>query len=92
MGLQILIENAVKHNIVAQKKPLYINIVIIESGTYIQVINNIQHKIQQVPSTGMGLKNIKNRVAFFTKSQLLINQDADFFKVAIPLIISNVPI
>ncbi len=84
--LQLLIENAVKHNIVANKKPLTIQLELIENQTYIQVKNNIQKKIQPVSSTGMGLKNIKNRVAFFTDLPVIIEETETEFKVAIPLL------
>jgi len=84
--LQLLIENAVKHNIVSKKRPLHIEISMIDEGQYIQVKNNIQKKIQAVSSTGKGLKNIKKRVAYFTKSPLVIKDDGDQFTVAVPLI------
>jgi LytS/YehU family sensor histidine kinase len=84
--LQLLIENAVKHNIVASKKPLTIDIQIIQNGKYIKVKNNIQRKIQEVSSTGMGIKNIKNRVSFFTEDPLIITEDDEFFAVSVPLI------
>ncbi len=84
--LQLLIENAVKHNVVATKTPLTITVSLIKEETYIQVSNTVQQKIHAVASTGMGLKNIKSRVAFFTKSPLLISKEDAFFKVAVPLI------
>lgn len=85
--LQLLIENAVKHNIVSKKKPLFITIKMVEEGTYIEVKNNIQKKIQKVNSTGMGLDNIRNRIAFFTNNPLRIEDKHDFFTVAVPLVI-----
>ena len=87
--LQLLIENAVKHNIVSRKNPLTVDIDIGEDGKYIRVKNNVQKKIQAVSSTGMGLKNIRNRVAYFTKDPLEIQQDDTCFSVSVPLIKSN---
>ena len=84
--LQLLIENAVKHNIVSKKKPLEISIQLIENEKYIEVRNNIQKKIQEVSSTGIGLKNIRNRVAFFTDAPLLVHEDNHHFSVAVPII------
>lgn len=84
--LQLLIENAVKHNIVSNKNPLKIRIELREEEAYLEVINNIQKKIQEVHSTGMGLKNIKNRIAFFTQKPLVVLEEAGYFKVAVPLI------
>lgn len=87
--LQLLIENAVKHNIVATKNPLKIKLELIDNEQYIQVSNNIQQKIQAVESTGMGLKNIKSRVAFFSKLPVIVSANNEVFQVAIPLIKSN---
>lgn len=84
--LQLLIENAVKHNIVATKTPLSVQIQLMKEGTYIEVSNNIQQKIQSVESTGMGLKNIQSRVAYFTDAPVLISSTDGFFKVGVPLI------
>ena len=87
--MQILIENAVKHNIVSNKKPLEVKISIVENGTYIQVTNNLQPKIQEVASTGMGLSNLRRRIAFFTDAPNLVHEARDTFSVAVPLIHSN---
>lgn len=85
--LQLLIENAVKHNIVSSKKPLNITLKI--HGDFIIVENNVQLKIEQVASTGTGLKNIKSRIAFFTKAPLRIEETNNKFVVSIPLISSK---
>ncbi|MEO0338160.1 MAG: histidine kinase [Bacteroidota bacterium] len=84
--MQILIENAVKHNIVSNKKPLEIHISIVENDTYIQVTNNFQPKIQEVNSTGMGLSNLRQRIAFFTDDPIIVQKERDTFSVAVPLI------
>ncbi|MEO1260194.1 MAG: histidine kinase [Bacteroidota bacterium] len=84
--LQLLIENAVKHNIVSKKKPLHIEVK--KEGNYILVKNNIQQRIHEVKSTGMGLKNIRERIAFFTNAPLLVKTDEKLFEVAVPLIMS----
>lgn len=82
--LQLLIENAVKHNIVSKKKPLQITLK--NEDDYIWVENNIQKRIHQVKSTGMGLKNIRERIAFFSDQPLLVEESTDSFKVGVPLI------
>lgn len=87
--LQLLIENAVKHNIVSNKNPLKIRILIHEDAKYIEVENNVQRKIQEVKSTGMGLKNIKTRISFFTEAPLQVEDKDVLFKVAVPLIYPN---
>ena len=89
LSLQLLIENAVKHNIVSKKKPLHIEVYIAEDGKSIKVKNNIQKRIRSVSSTGMGLKNIRTRLSFFTQTPLSIEEDDHFFSVTIPLIPSS---
>lgn len=87
LTLQLLIENAVKHNVVSTDEPLELIIKQEEddSGNLI-VKNNIQKKINAVSSTGLGLKNIKKRFALFTTNQVVIDDDHDIFQVSLPLI------
>lgn len=86
MTLQLLIENAVKHNIVSKSKPLEIEIYSDLDGAYIFVKNNLQKKIQAVNSTGMGLNNIKDRFSYMTDQKVKVNETEDTFEIAIPLI------
>ena len=86
MSLQLLIENAVKHNIVSKDQPLSISISIDEEQKYITVTNNIQKKLESVSSTGMGLKNIQERFAFFTDREMRCNQDDQEFSISLPLL------
>jgi sensor histidine kinase YesM len=86
MSLQLLIENAVKHNIVSKSQPLSITIHIDEQTQYITIINNIQKKLEAVSSTGMGLKNIQERFAFFTDRQIICSPDDDHFRISLPLL------
>ena len=85
LSLQLLIENAVKHNIVSKSKPLHINIYCADDG-YIHVENNLQPKIQAVSSTGSGLSNIKKRFAYFTDKAVLINESNGRYHISLPLI------
>lgn len=89
MTLQLLIENAVKHNVVSKNSPLQIEVETKKDGEYIMVKNNLRKKIQAVSSTGMGLDNIKKRFAYFTKKPVLINENPDSFQVLIPLLKSQ---
>lgn len=83
-ALQLLIENAIKHNVASTAKPLTINISVQDDK--IIVSNNLQKKHTHIPSTKMGLRNISIR------SKLLQNQDiqyittTDEFIVTVPLI------
>ena len=84
LTLQLLIENAVKHNIVSSKRPLNINIEITDN--YLRVENGLQKKQQKGRSTGMGLQNIKNRYLMLTDREVKVEEDGKTFKVEIPLI------
>jgi two-component system LytT family sensor kinase len=83
MTLQLLVENAVKHNIASRKMPLYIEIV--SAGNELVVINNLQPKEEQ-KGTGVGLKNITSRYEFLSGRKVQIMNDHKVFKVIIPLI------
>lgn len=83
MTLQLLIENAVKHNIVSSKQPL--DIVISSENDNLIVKNNLQFK-EEVSGTGVGLKNISSRYAFLTDRKVEIIKEDNLFKVIIPLI------
>jgi len=85
LSLQLLIENAVKHNIVSKSKPLHIEIYCTDDG-YLQIKNNLQRKIQAVTSTGVGLDNIKKRFAFLTDREVIITETKEHYLVSLPLI------
>lgn len=85
MTLQLLIENAVKHNIVSAKRPLNIDI-FAENNLYLNVRNNLQKKQVDEASTAMGLKNIVSRYGFLTPHPVEINESASEFIVKVPLI------
>lgn len=84
MSLQLIVENAVKHNIISSKKPLTIDIAIQDQS--IHVINNKQLKIRAPESSGMGLKNIAKRFSFFTDKAIDIIEKDSSFEVVLPLI------
>ena len=84
LSLQILFENAIKHNIISDKHPLKIEVFFKDEKLVVQ--NNLQLKKQAMPSTKVGLQNIKNRYAFFTDEKVDINDDGPYFKVTLPLI------
>ncbi|MCB0805465.1 MAG: histidine kinase [Bacteroidales bacterium] len=84
LTLQLLIENAVKHNVISKKKPLTIHITA-ENGKLI-VKNNLQKKEIKEYSSQLGLKNIKSRYAFLTSGEVDITETSDEFIVKVPLI------
>jgi len=60
LAMQLLIENAIKHNIMSKMNPLVIDI-FIDTTNCLNIINNLQERPSQIVSTGVGLKNILNR-------------------------------
>jgi sensor histidine kinase YesM len=88
LSLQMLVENAIKHNIVSKEKPLQIRIVQ-EEGNYLSVANNVETKVTFENSTKVGLKNIANRYKLLSDEQIEIKNEANIFKVRLPLLSPN---
>jgi len=84
LSLQILVENAIKHNIISSQKPLTIN-VFIKNNEYLVVENNLQRKID-IDSTKIGIFNIKNRYKFLSEKEIKIKEQNDKFIVELPLL------
>ena len=84
LSLQILMENAIKHNIVSADKPLHID-VFTENGSLV-VSNNLQVKNQVNESTGIGLDNIRNRYKLLSDAVVKVTENETNFTVSIPLI------
>jgi two-component sensor histidine kinase len=84
LSLQILMENAIKHNIVSSDKPLKVD-VFAENGRLV-VSNNLQKKNQINESTGIGLDNIRNRCKLLGSGQVVVTESGTNFTVSIPLI------
>lgn len=85
LALQLLLENAIKHNIISQEHPLHVEMKI-ESG-FVLVENNLQRKSAMVePSSGMGLNNIRSRYAFLSNKEVIVKEDTDKFSVGLPII------
>ncbi|MBA4851997.1 sensor histidine kinase [Emticicia sp. BO119] len=82
--LQILIENAIKHNIINENNPLTIHIKSQEDTLLIE--NNIQKKKQVETSNGQGLINLKTLYSFLSNTAIEISTEKDIFLVKIPLI------
>ena len=82
--LQMLIENAMKHNEVSIKFPLIIEIDV--QGSYMIVRNNVRPKSMVGYSSGIGLENIMNRYKLITGKDVVIEENAETFQVLLPLI------
>ncbi|MDC6364718.1 MULTISPECIES: sensor histidine kinase [Flavobacteriaceae] len=84
MSLQLLLENAVKHNVISKAKPLSV-FVKVENGQLV-VNNKIQPKSTQLPTTKLGLKNIERRYALISEQEVIINNKNGHFEVRLPLL------
>ncbi|WP_092444079.1 histidine kinase [Winogradskyella sediminis] len=90
LSLQLLLENAVKHNMVTSSKPLHVKIY--EDGNHLVVMNNLQPKQIVKKSSGVGLENIKQRYQLLSNKKVIINQREKDFAVAIPMLTKQVSI
>jgi two-component system LytT family sensor kinase len=84
LTLQMLLENAIKHNVISKDKPLHIHIE--ASDSQLCVSNNLQVKTNSIDSNGIGLKNIENRYSFMSDKKVLVTKENGAFKVCVPLI------
>ncbi|MCP9751109.1 sensor histidine kinase [Ferruginibacter sp. HRS2-29] len=84
LSLQLLMENAIKHNIVSAQRPLKIE-VFTENGRLV-VRNNLQVKNQLHDSTGIGLDNIRNRYKLLGNEPVIVSESEKEFVVSIPLL------
>lgn len=90
LSLQLLLENAVKHNTVTSSKPLYIKIY--EDGNNLVVQNNLQPKQIVKKSSGVGLNNIMQRYDLLTNKKVLIHKEASRFAVSIPMLTKQISV
>jgi two-component sensor histidine kinase len=84
LTLQMLVENAIKHNESSKSNPLYVKIW--EENDHVVVRNNLQHKSMVSDSSGVGLSNIRARYAFLTDKPIAIKETAEYFEVRIPTV------
>ena len=82
LTLQLLIENAIKHNAVSKETILKIDLFL--QDHHLVVRNNINPKLSQQSGTGMGLQNIINRYNILSKDPVVVNNDKKYFTVLLP--------
>lgn len=87
LSLQLLLENAVKHNIVSNSKPLHISN--IEKDGYLVISNTLNKKSTVASSTQVGLRNIVDRYTLLTDRQVVVENTTDKFIVKLPLLIKK---
>ena len=84
LSLQLLLENAVKHNVVSSAKPLEIDIY--EEDGFLQIKNTINPKEAIGKSTKVGLRNIADRYGLITNKRVEIKNNNKTFTVSLPLL------
>lgn len=84
LSLQLLVENAVKHNVLSKNYPLKIEI--FNVGSQLLVSNNLQLRSQKAPSNKVGLQNIADKYNLLQQHGFQVLQDQRSFTVALPLI------
>jgi len=85
LAMQLLIENAIKHNSMSKKSPLVIDIFIDETNQ-LNVVNNLQEREAHMTSTGVGLKNIQNRYRLLNNTLPEFEKTEKHFRARIPLV------
>lgn len=84
LTLQLLAENAIKHNTVSSTKPLTITIELTDDS--IVISNNLNEKVSKEAGENIGLQNIKNRFKLFTKKDVEIHKTHTKFVVVLPIL------
>jgi sensor histidine kinase YesM len=84
LSIQMLVENAIKHNEISDKNPLLIRIYS-DEDQYLTVENQLKKKSGSEGS-GSGIQNIKDRYEFFTDKRVFITFNSERFRVKIPLL------
>ena len=84
MSVQLLVENAVKHNEISNRHPLTIQIY--TEGKHLTVSNPVQPKLTASGGMRIGLSNLAKRYHLLFKEEIEVRKDNNIFLVTIPLI------
>lgn len=85
LTLQLLIENAIKHNAVSKETPLIID-VFVENSNQLVIRNNINPKVTREAGAGMGLQNIVNRYNLLCNENVSVINNGKDFTVILPVL------
>lgn len=89
LSIQMLVENAVKHNKITENKPLTIEIKTIEEGTLMVRNNTNLQEPDESRKSGSGLNNLRGRYSPFTEKEIVVSPDDTHFVVTIPLLVTE---
>jgi len=84
LTLQLLMENAIKHNAVSKEALLTVKLY--AQDEYLVIKNNINTKTNSETGTGMGLQNIINRYAMLTDKKVIVQKTNEYFTVSLPIL------
>ena len=84
LSLQMLVENAVKHNVLSKAHPLQIDI-FTTAGNKLVVSNNLQARPVKAPSHRIGLENIRQKYSLLRQPDFQVLEDKHSFSVVLPL-------
>jgi two-component system LytT family sensor kinase len=84
LSIQMLVENALKHNYYSKEQPIEIEIR--TSQGFLVITNNIRRREEEHNSTGLGLSNIKKRYTFYTDREVKVYDDGTTFEISLPLL------
>jgi sensor histidine kinase YesM len=87
LTIQILLENAIKHNVISDDKPLIIELY--NEDSYIVIENNLQKKKIIESKEKIGLNNIRSRYEVLSDKPVIVEEADKKFKVKVPLIYSS---
>jgi hypothetical protein len=85
LTFQVLLENAIKHNVISKSKPLQVRVSKAGNG-YVRIANNIQPKTVREPSTRFGLQSLEKRYDLLANKQVKIHTDQNEFIIDIPIL------
>lgn len=85
LSLQLLVENAIKHNTISAEKPLELTIMTDDTPA-LTLVNNFQPKKVPAEGTGTGLKNIRERYKLLANQSIKISKEDGKFSVTMPLL------
>ena len=88
LSLQLLVENAVKHNVLSRSQPLIIDI-FTTAGNKLVVNNNLQRKLLKAPSNKVGIENIRSKYELLAQPGFQVIEDTRNFTVVLPLLWNN---